>query len=531
MNFIEIITKLFGNKSQKDMKAIKPYVDKINSIYPTLSKLSNDDLRARTEVIKERIAAHVQPQKDEIAQLKSSIEQLPIEKRESVYRKIDDLDKDIKKGYEQILNEVLPEVFAIVKDTARRFTENETVVVTANDFDRDLAARFDFVEIDGDKAVYHNHWMAGGNEITWNMIHYDVQLIGGVVLHQGKIAEMATGEGKTLVATLPVFLNALTHEGVHVITVNDYLAKRDAEWNGPIYMFHGLSVDCIDKYRPNSEERRQAYKCDITFGTNNEFGFDYLRDNMATSPKDLVQRKHNYAIVDEVDSALIDDARTPLIISGPVPKGEDQMFDEYKHRVELLVRTQQTLTNKYLAEAKAKLDSPDKAVQEEGELALFRSYKGMPKAKALIKYLSEPGVKVRLQKTEEFYMQEQNKNMHIATDPLYFVIDEKNKHIELTDLGAETLAGQTEDPNFFVLPDVGSEIADLEKEQLSKEEMTTRKDAIMTNYAVKSERVHTVNQLLKAYTLFEKDVDYVVMNNEVKIVDEQTGRIMEGRRW
>ena len=531
MNFIEIITKLFGNKSQKDMKAIKPYVDKINSIYPTLSKLSNDDLRARTEVIKERIAAHVQPQKDEIAQLKSSIEQLPIEKRESVYRKIDDLDKDIKKGYEQILNEVLPEVFAIVKDTARRFTENETVVVTANDFDRDLAARFDFVEIDGDKAVYHNHWMAGGNEITWNMIHYDVQLIGGVVLHQGKIAEMATGEGKTLVATLPVFLNALTHEGVHVITVNDYLAKRDAEWNGPIYMFHGLSVDCIDKYRPNSEERRQAYKCDITFGTNNEFGFDYLRDNMATSPKDLVQRKHNYAIVDEVDSVLIDDARTPLIISGPVPKGEDQMFDEYKHRVELLVRTQQTLTNKYLAEAKAKLDSPDKAVQEEGELALFRSYKGMPKAKALIKYLSEPGVKVRLQKTEEFYMQEQNKNMHIATDPLYFVIDEKNKHIELTDLGAETLAGQTEDPNFFVLPDVGSEIADLEKEQLSKEEMTTRKDAIMTNYAVKSERVHTVNQLLKAYTLFEKDVDYVVMNNEVKIVDEQTGRIMEGRRW
>ena len=531
MNFIEIITKLFGNKSQKDMKAIKPYVDKINSIYPTLSQLSNDELRARTEVIKERIAAHVQPQKDEIAQLKSTIEQLPIEKRESVYRKIDDLEKDIKKGYEQILNEVLPEVFAIVKDTARRFTENETVVVTANDFDRDLAARFDFVEIDGDKAVYHNHWMAGGNEITWNMIHYDVQLIGGVVLHQGKIAEMATGEGKTLVATLPVFLNALTHEGVHVITVNDYLAKRDAEWNGPIYMFHGLSVDCIDKYRPNSEERRQAYKCDITFGTNNEFGFDYLRDNMATSPKDLVQRKHNYAIVDEVDSVLIDDARTPLIISGPVPKGEDQMFDEYKHRVELLVRTQQTLTNKYLAEAKAKLDSPDKAVQEEGELALFRSYKGMPKAKALIKYLSEPGVKVRLQKTEEFYMQEQNKNMHIATDPLYFVIDEKNKHIELTDLGAETLAGQTEDPNFFVLPDVGSEIADLEKEQLSKEEMTTRKDAIMTNYAVKSERVHTVNQLLKAYTLFEKDVDYVVMNNEVKIVDEQTGRIMEGRRW
>ena len=531
MNFLEIITKLFGNKSQKDMKAIKPYVDKINGVYPALAQMSNDELRARTEAVKQTIADRVQGMKDEIVRLKSTIEELPIEKREGVYRKIDDLEKDIKKGYEAVLDEVLPEVFAIVKDTARRFTENESVVVTANDFDRDLAAKYDFVEIDGDKAIYHNHWMAGGNEITWNMIHYDVQLIGGVVLHKGKIAEMATGEGKTLVATLPVFLNALTHEGVHVITVNDYLAKRDAEWNGPIYMFHGLSVDCIDKYRPNSDERRRAYQCDITFGTNNEFGFDYLRDNMATSPKDLVQRKHNYAIVDEVDSVLIDDARTPLIISGPVPKGEDQMFDEYKHRVELLVRTQQTLTNKYLAEAKAKMGSEDKTVQEEGELALFRAYKGMPKAKALIKYLSEPGIKVRLQKTEEFYMQEQNKNMHIATDPLYFVIDEKNKHIELTDMGAETLAGQTEDPNFFVLPDVGSEIADLEKEHLSKEDMTARKDEIMTNYAIKSERVHTVNQLLKAYTLFEKDVDYVVMNNEVKIVDEQTGRIMEGRRW
>ncbi|MBQ0035273.1 MAG: preprotein translocase subunit SecA [Bacteroidales bacterium] len=531
MNFVEIVTKLFGNKSQKDMKAIRPYVDQINAIYPSMQKLSNDELRERTEAIKAKIADKVKGQKDEIARLKASIEELPIEKRESVYRKVDDLEKDVKKLYEEVLNEVLPEVFAIVKDTARRFTENETVVVTANDFDRDLAARFDFVEIEGDKAVYHNHWEAGGNEITWNMIHYDVQLIGGVVLHQGKIAEMATGEGKTLVATLPVFLNALTHEGVHVITVNDYLAKRDSEWNGPIYMFHGLSVDCIDKYKPNSDERRKAYQCDITFGTNNEFGFDYLRDNMATSPMDLVQRKHNYAIVDEVDSVLIDDARTPLIISGPIPKGEDQMFDEYKHRVELLVRTQQTLTNKYLAEAKAKMASADKAEQEEGELALFRSYKGMPKAKALIKFLSEPGIKVRLQKIEEFYMQEQNKNMHIATDPLYFVIDEKNKQIELTDKGAETLAGQTDDPNFFVLPDVGSEIAELEKENLDKELKMQRKDEIIANYAVKSERVHTVNQLLKAYTLFEKDVDYVLIDNEVKIVDEQTGRIMEGRRW
>ncbi|MBQ9339367.1 MAG: preprotein translocase subunit SecA [Paludibacteraceae bacterium] len=533
MNFIEIITKLFGNKAQKDMRAVRPYVDKINAVYAELQPLSNDRLRERTEKLKKHIADAVAPMKQEIARLKGTIEALPIDKREEVYKKIDDLEKDIKKEYERVLDEILPEAFAIVKDTARRFTQNETVVVTANDFDRDLAARFDFVEIaeDGIHAIYHNHWTAGGNEITWNMVHYDVQLIGGVVLHQGKIAEMATGEGKTLVATLPVFLNALTHEGVHVVTVNDYLAKRDSEWNGPIYMFHGLSVDCIDKHRPNSDERRKAYQCDITFGTNNEFGFDYLRDNMATSPLDLVQRKHNYAIVDEVDSVLIDDARTPLIISGPVPKGEDQMFDEYKHRVELLVRSQQTLTTKYLAEAKAKMNSEDKATREEGELALFRAYKGMPKSKALIKFLSEPGIKVRMQATEEFYMQEQNKNMHIATDPLYFVIDEKNKHIELTDNGADALAGQTDDPSFFVLPDVGSEIAELEKQDLTPEQKQEKKDELLNNYAVKSERVHTVNQLLKAYTLFEKDVDYVVLDNEVKIVDEQTGRIMEGRRW
>ncbi|MCQ2334545.1 MAG: preprotein translocase subunit SecA [Paludibacteraceae bacterium] len=533
MNFIEIVTKLFGNKSQKDMKAVKPYVDKINAIYPSISALSNDQLRARTEEIKAKIAEAVRPQKEEIEQLKAGIEDLPIDKRESTFNHIDDLKEQIKKNYEEVLDEVMPEVFAIVKDTARRFAQNEIIEVTANDFDRNLAAdpRFDFVTIEGEKALYRNHWQAGGNEVTWDMVHYDVQLIGGVVLHKGKIAEMATGEGKTLVATLPVFLNALTHEGVHVVTVNDYLAKRDSEWNGPIYMFHGLSVDCIDKHRPNSDERRKAYQCDITFGTNNEFGFDYLRDNMATSPADLVQRPHNYAIVDEVDSVLIDDARTPLIISGPIPKGEDQMFDEYKHRVELLVRSQQTLTTKYLTEAKTKLASEDKSVQEEGELALFRAYKGMPKSKALIKFLSEPGIKVRLQKTEEFYMQEQNKNMHIATDPLYFVIEEKNRQIELTDLGAETLAGQTEDPDFFVLPDVGSEIAELSKQSLSKDEMQEKKDALLADYAVKSERVHTVNQLLKAYTIFEKDVDYVVLDNEVKIVDEQTGRIMEGRRW
>ena len=482
----------------------------------------------------DKIQAHVADKKQKITDLKASIESLEIEQREKVYNEVDRLEKEIKTDYETILDEMLPEAFAIVKSTAHRFAENETVIVTATEQDKNLAAdpRFDFVEIDGDKAIYHNHWTAGGNEITWDMVHYDVQLIGGVVLHQGKIAEMATGEGKTLVSTLPVFLNALTHEGVHVVTVNDYLAKRDSEWNGPIYMFHGLTVDCIDKYKPNSDERRRAYNCDITFGTNNEFGFDYLRDNMATSPLDLVQRGHNFAIVDEVDSVLIDDARTPLIISGPVPKGEDQMFDEYKHRVEQLVRTQTTLTTKLLSEAKAKMGSTDEKEREAGELALFRSFKGMPKNKALIKYLSEPGIKVRLQKTEEFYLQENEKNMHIATDELYFVIDEKNKTIELTDKGIDVLTGTTEDPQFFVLPDVGSEIAEVENDTaLSAEEKQQRKDDIMTNYSIKSERVHTVNQLLKAYTLFEKDVDYIIDNNEVKIVDEQTGRIMEGRRW
>ncbi len=533
MNFLEFITKLFGNKSQKDMRAIQPYVDKIAAIYPEIDALSNDKLRERSAALMEKIAAYVAEKKQRIADFKASIEGLDIDKREKIYNEVDKLEKEIKEDYKTVLDEVLPEVFAIVKSTARRFAQNEKVVVTANDQDRNLAAdpRFDFVEIQGSSAVYFNHWTAGGNEITWDMIHYDVQLIGGVVLHQGKIAEMATGEGKTLVATLPVFLNAMTHEGVHVVTVNDYLAKRDSEWMGPLYMFHGLTVDCIDKYRPNSDERRKAYACDITFGTNNEFGFDYLRDNMATSPLDLVQRGHNFAIVDEVDSVLIDDARTPLIISGPIPKGEDQMFDEYKHRVELLVRTQTTLTTKLLAEAKAKMGSSDEKEKEAGELALFRAFKGMPKSKALIKYLSEPGVKVRLQKTEEFYLQENEKNMHIATDELYFVIDEKNKSIELTDKGIDTLTGSTEDPNFFVLPDVGSEIAELEKENLTAEEKQQRKDDILSNYSIKSERVHTVHQLLKAYTLFEKDVDYIIDNNEVKIVDEQTGRIMEGRRW
>ena len=534
MNFIQLITKIFGNKSQKDMRAIMPYVEKIKVAYTEIDALSNDELRVHSAALMAKISAYVADKKQRIADLRASIESLEIDKREKVYSEIDKLEKEIKDDYQTVLNEVLPEAFAIVKSTARRFAENETIVVTATDQDKNLAAdsRCDFVEIDGDKAIYHNAWTAGGNEVKWDMVHYDVQLIGGVVLHQGKIAEMATGEGKTLVATLPVFLNALTHEGVHVVTVNDYLAKRDSEWMGPLYMFHGLTVDCIDKYRPNSDERRRAYACDITFGTNNEFGFDYLRDNMATSPLDLVQRGHNYAIVDEVDSVLIDDARTPLIISGPVPKGEDQMFDEYKHRVEQLVRTQTTLTTKLLTEAKAKMGSTDAKEREAGELALFRSFKGMPKNKALIKYLSEPGIKVRLQKTEEFYLQENEKNMHIATDELYFVIDEKNKTIELTDKGIDALTGTTEDPQFFVLPDVGSEMAEVEHDTtLSAEEKQQRKDDIMTNYSVKSERVHTVNQLLKAYTLFEKDIDYIIDNNEVKIVDEQTGRVMEGRRW
>ena len=535
MNFLEIITKLFGNKAQKDMRAIQPIVDQIKEQYEKIDALSHDELRAHSHALMDKLQEAVADRKNRIAELKASIEGTPIEKREKIYNEVDRLEKEIKDEYERVMNEILPEAYAIVKSAARRFAQNETIAVKATDLDRDLAAEHDFLDIEGDQAIYHNHWMAGGNEITWDMIHYDVQLFGGVVLHQGKIAEMATGEGKTLVATLPVYLNALTHEGVHVVTVNDYLAKRDCEWNGPLYMFLGLTVDCIDRYKPNSDERRKAYACDITFGTNNEFGFDYLRDNMAISPLDLVQRGHNYAIVDEVDSVLIDDARTPLIISGPVPRGEDQMFDEYKDRVAALVRTQTTLTTKLLAEAKAKMSSEDEKVREEGELALFRSFKGMPKSKALIKFLSEPGIKVRLQKTEEFYLQENEKNMHIATDELYFVIDEKNKSIELTDKGIDALTGTTDDPNFFVLPDVGSEMAELEQEalssQMSAEEKQQKKDDILTNYSIKSERVHTVHQLLKAYTLFEKDVDYIIDGGEVKIVDEQTGRIMEGRRW
>ncbi len=531
MGFNSFISKIFGNKAQRDLNEINPIVNAIKEAYPKIAELSNDALRAKTKELEERIALSIADENARIAELKAGLEEVALEKRESVWNEIDKIEKEITAKLEKVLAEILPEAFSIVKETARRFKENPEIVVTATSFDRDLAAKHDFIRIEGDKAIYQNHWIAGGNEITWDMVHYDVQLFGGVVLHQGKIAEMATGEGKTLVATLPVFLNALTHRGVHVVTVNDYLSKRDSEWMGPIYMFHGLSVDCIDKHAPNSEARRKAYEADITFGTNNEFGFDYLRDNMAVSPRDLVQRMHNYAIVDEVDSVLIDDARTPLIISGPVPKGDDQLFDLFRPRVEQVVKAQRELTTKLLADAKVKMASQDKKEQEEGALLLFRSYKGMPKYKPLIKILSEQGVKAAMLKTEEFYMQEQSRNMHIVTDPLYFVIDEKQNSIELTDKGIDLLTGKSDDPQFFVLPDIASQLSELDNLPLSDEEKAAKKDELLQNYAIKSERVHTVNQLLKAYTLFEKDDEYVVIDNKVKIVDEQTGRIMEGRRY
>ncbi len=531
MAFSKIISKLFGNKEQRDLKEMNPYVKQIQEVYPEIEKLSNDELRSRAKEVEKRIHDYVSEEKEKITKLKEGIEDIELEEREVIWAEIDKIEKEISDKFEVVLEEVLPEAFAIMKDTARRFTENEETVVTANQFDKDLAAKRDFVEIDGDKAIYKKRWIAGGVEITWNMIHYDVQLFGGVVLHKGRIAEMATGEGKTLVATLPVFLNALTHNGVHVVTVNDYLAKRDSEWMGPLYMFHGLSVDCIDNHQPNSDERRKAYEADITFGTNNEFGFDYLRDNMAISPRDLVQRKHNFSIVDEVDSVLIDDARTPLIISGPVPKGDDQLYDILRPRVELIVKAQRDMSTKLLAEAKVKMASEDKKEQEEGSLLLFRSFKGLPKNKPIIKYLSEQGVKASMIRTEENYMSEQMRNMHIVTDPLYFVIDEKSNSIDLTDKGIDMLTGKSDDPTFFVLPDIGAQLSDLENQSLTDEEKAAKKDELLQSYAIKSERIHTVNQLLKAYTLFDKDDEYVVIDNKVKIVDEQTGRIMEGRRY
>lgn len=536
MNLNKILQSLFGNKSTRDMKLIQPLVEKVKATYDEIKALSNDQLRAKTKEIQAQVQNAAKEQKEKIAELKAQIEETPIDERETLFNQIDKLEKEALEIYEVALNEVMPVAYGIMHDTARRFTENEEIVVTATDFDRELAATKDFVRIEGDNAIYSNHWIAGGNDTKWEMIHYDVQIFGGIALHQGKIAEMATGEGKTLVATLPVFLNALTGNGVHVVTVNDYLAKRDSEWMGPLYEFNGLSVDCIDKHRPNSPERRKAYMADITFGTNNEFGFDYLRDNMSNSPEDLVQRPHNYAIVDEVDSVLVDDARTPLIIAGPIPKGDDQMFEEYQPLVERLVDVQRKLATQYLAEAKQLItegqEQNDQKKLDEGFLSLYRSFKSLPKNKPLIKYLSEEGIKAGMLKTEEIYMENNNRKMPEAVAPLYFVVDEKQNSCDLTDKGTEWLAKQVNDAELFVLPDIATQLSALEADKtMSSEQKIDRKDELLNHYAIQSERVHTLQQLLKAYTMFNKDDEYVVIDGEVKIVDEQTGRIMEGRRW
>ncbi len=525
-----LIKLFFGSKADKDRKEVEPYLVKIKAVYPTIEALSNDELRAHSSNLKKQIANFIAADEARIVELKARLE-LPdtsLSDKEKISKEIDETVKRIDEKIEQKLDELLPEAFAIMKDTARRFAQNETVAVTANDFDRELAASKDFVTIEGDKAVYATHWLAGGNDVRWDMIHYDVQLFGGVVLHKGKIAEMATGEGKTLVATLPVFLNALARKGVHMVTVNDYLARRDSEWMGPMYQFHGLTVDCIDRHQPNSDARRKAYMADITFGTNNEYGFDYLRDNMASSPKDLVQRKHHYAIVDEVDSVLIDDARTPLIISGPVPKGDDQLFEQYRPAIEHLYNLQKNLVTNLLAESRQLLGE---GKNEEGGIKLYRTHKGLPKYKPLIKFLSEQGIKAQMQKTENIYMQDNNRRMPEITDDLFFVIDEKLNSVELTDKGHEALSKYFNEEGFFVLPDIGARIAEIEKEEITPEEKAQKRDAVINDYAVKAERVHTVIQLLKAYAMFEKDVEYVVMDNKVKIVDEQTGRILDGRRY
>ena len=531
MSFNSFITKIFGNKSQRDLKEIRPIIDKIKALGPEMQALTTDELRQRITAVREDIRQATAADEEAIKRKKIEVEELPFDQRQPLWDEIDRHDKNILDTIEDKLNEHLPVVFAALRETAARFAANETIEVTATPLDRELAAQGkDFVSIEGDKAIYRNHWMAGGNEITWDMVHYDVQLIGGVVLHQGKIAEMATGEGKTLVATLPVFLRSLSGRGVHVVTVNDYLSKRDSEWMGPLYMFHGSTVDCIDKHEPNTPARRAAYECDITFGTNNEFGFDYLRDNMAMSPSDLVQRKHYYAIVDEVDSVLIDDARTPLIISGPVAVSDDQLYVEYRPNVEKVVNAQRKLVTSLLAEAKAKLASDDKDVRKEGALALFRAYKGLPKNSALIRFLSQEGIKNLLLETEGYYLQDNAREMPKATEPLYFVINEKNRTVELTDKGIDELTGTSSDPEFFVLPDIATQLSDTEH-IADLEARRQKKEELLQNFSIKSERVHTVTQLLKAYTLFEKDVEYVIDDNKIKIVDEQTGRIMEGRRY
>ena len=535
-----ILKKVFGSKSDRDMKLIKPVLDKVLAAYPSIDKLSNDELRARSEALKAKLRECEAPFEKRIEEIKAKLEEdIPVSEKEELATESDKLVKEEDEKIEKVLEEILPEAFAIMKSTARRFKENETIVVTATQMDKDLSINHDFVTIEDDKAIYHNHWVAGGNEVTWDMVHYDVQLIGGIVLNgavkgnkeqMGCIAEMATGEGKTLVATLPVFLNALAGKGVHVVTVNDYLSKRDSEWMGPLYMFHGLSVDCIDKHEPNSDARKRAYNCDITFGTNNEFGFDYLRDNMAVNMNDLVQRKHHYAIVDEVDSVLIDDARTPLIISGPVAKAEDdEQYMEFRPYVESLYQKQRTLVNQVLNDAKKAIAA---GKMDEGGMLLFRAYKGLPKYQPLIKFLSEQGMKALMQKAENFYLQDNESQMHIVTDELYFVISEQQHSVDMTDKGHDALANAVSDPDFFVLPDMGSKIADIKRnEELSAEEKQEQQDKLMEEYSLKSERVHTMIQLLKAYAMFQKDVDYIVIDNKVKIVDEQTGRIMEGRRW
>ena len=529
MSFTDVFKKLFGTKADRDMKAIRPTLDKVLEAYKEIDKLTDDQLRERCQALKDKIKAAIAQDENRIAEIKAELEkEIPVSQKEALATESDKLVKKVDETIEKVLDEILPEAFSIMKSTARRFKENEVIRVKATDFDRNLSTTKDFVSIEGDYAVWQNHWMAGGNEVTWDMVHYDVQLIGGIVLHQGKIAEMATGEGKTLVATLPVFLNALAGKGVHVVTVNDYLSKRDSEWMGPLYMFHGLSVDCIDKHQPNSEARKKAYACNITFGTNNEFGFDYLRDNMATSMKDLVQRKHHFAIVDEVDSVLIDDARTPLIISGPVPKGEDQQYMEYKPLVERLYNSQKALVNQLLNEAKKLIADGN---EKDGGLLLFRAYKGYPKYKPLIKFLSEPGMKQLLQKVENYYIQDNEREMHIVTDELYFVINEKQHSVDMTDKGRDLITGNLSDSNFFVLPDVGAAIAEVQKSSLTAAEKQVKKDEILADFALKSERVHTVTQLLKAYTMFDKEIDYIIADGKIKIVDEQTGRIMEGRRW
>ena len=530
MDVNKILGKFLGNKSDRDMREVTPFVDLIMESYDKVTGLTNDQLREQSAVLKQQVTDHVAGEKSTLAELKQKAEdpEVDVTEKESIYKEIDRLDEVIDEKYEEVLNEILPIAFGVIKETARRFKENEQLEVTAQEFDRTLAATRESVEIKGEKAIWQNRWMAGGNEITWDMVHYDVQLIGGVALHNGKIAEMATGEGKTVVATLPVFLNALTGKGVHIVTVNDYLAKRDSEWMGPIYEFHGLTVDCIDKHQPNSEARRKAYNCDVTFGTNNEFGFDYLRDNMAHSPGELVQRKHNYAIVDEVDSVLVDDARTPLIISGPIPRGEHHEFGEYQPKVERLVSVQRQLVNNIFTEARKLLSDGN---TEKAGFKLLQAHKGLPKYKALIKLLSEEGNKSLMLKTENHYMQENSKNMHLVTDDLFFIIEEKQNSVELTEKGIDLITGDSDDPAFFILPDIGSEVAEIEKSEMPDKKKLEVKDKMLQDYAVKSERIHTVNQLLKAYAMFEREVEYVVMDNKVKIVDEQTGRIMEGRRY